>query len=476
MMDSLILISSACVLVVAVFLAQSGDSLVWLPTSAAVLWVAGSGLYTLQRRGSGTTGCDQKPTLSGAAQYHPVGYQSLGSQVVKYNDLLLSRFDVMGIFRNTVLADTGLWSETLLLLSFGCIVAAAVDAWRTPENGKAIEYIASRLEPFAKHIWGFNTFFLGAYTSTSVARWWRLRTEGVGAMWASAAKLSTLLASELVATLQDDERSAKPSTLCEDASERQPKRQRVTDLPMSPQIGSKIGEQDASRLVNHVVRYACISLRLVFAQKGRGASLPVSLEELNALGHLEAGEAELLLKVGSNLPEAIWGWILALLLKLYKARLIGQKDGVPWWQYVEYWQSGRGGTALIGAQMGTQLPFAYVHFMAAFVKLSNMVLVLSMGLVMSCSFHHGGKDIDAVIALGSAFLLPLISNAVLLLNVGLANPFGVDGTAFPEFKYVEGFADDCRAYVAACTNLPAWSRECWADASSGKLLEEVRPS
>ena len=46
---------------------------------------------------------------------------------------------------------------------------------------------------------------------------------------------------------------------------------------------------------------------------------------------------------------------------------------------------GRGGAALIGAQMGTPIPLPYVHLMGFLVKVHNIILGLSYGYMLGTS-------------------------------------------------------------------------------------------
>lgn len=394
-------------------------------------------------------------------------YECFGERIVKYDAHLLARLSVLGIFKHTILCDRNLVVESLVLAAISLVVAGATVELGATTDIHRITHLASRLEGFVKYVGGFNTFFLGMYTSTSIARWWRLRTDGVGAIWSSSSRLSALLAAELCMPL-DDLSFDKGTTSPRESALLGSRRKACSTLSGSvemesiPDTGTSIRDHgDAGRIVANVHRYARASLRLIFSQKGRGSSMEHALQELQTLGHLEEEEIRLLRTIGSNLAEAIWSWTLALLMKLKNAKRIAQDDGIPWWQYIECWQAGRSGAALIGSQISSQLPFQYVHFISVVVKISNLQFSITMGILLGVAFRTL-DPVDMFIALMSALVIPMINNAVLVLNIGFENPFGTDMTDFPEYKYIKDMRTDSLSYVHASRNLPAWSREDWS--------------
>merc|ERR1719326_2780184 len=96
------------------------------------------------------------------------------------------------------------------------------------------------------------------------------------------------------------------------------------------------------------------------------------LSDLHENGILTKEEVECLKNWHSNLAESIWTWAAALVHRLHNQGLI--KNDQVLWTLMDRVNLGRGGAALIGAQMGTQLPMQYVHLLGFLVKLYTLVL------------------------------------------------------------------------------------------------------
>ena len=54
------------------------------------------------------------------------------------------------------------------------------------------------------------------------------------------------------------------------------------------------------------------------------------------------------------------------------------------------------------------------------------------------------------------FFIPLLYNAILLVNASLADPFGGEVNDFPKSKYERGIESDGLSYVQAGEHLPMW--------------------
>ena len=68
------------------------------------------------------------------------------------------------------------------------------------------------------------------------------------------------------------------------------------------------------------------------------------------------------------------------------------------------------------------------------------------------------------------FCIPLLYNAILLVNAGLADPFNGEVNDFPFKKYELGIEGDGLSYVQAGEHLPAWmKKQKWELMSGGPL-------
>merc|ERR1719343_583817 len=97
---------------------------------------------------------------------------------------------------------------------------------------------------------------------------------------------------------------------------------------------------------------------------------------------------------------------------------------------------GRGGAALVGAQLGTPIPVSYVQFIGFLVKVHNIGVALLSGLVLSHLIREK-KWLFCFTEAVRVFFPTLMYNAILLINEEIMNPFSGDISDFPMKKFDE---------------------------------------
>jgi len=84
------------------------------------------------------------------------------------------------------------------------------------------------------------------------------------------------------------------------------------------------------------------------------------------------------------------------------------------------------------------------------VKVHNIVLAFGSGYVLA---HHHDRWLFLTLRL---VFVPLLYNAILLINAGLADPFRDQANDFSMRKYESGIESDGASYVQAGEHLPEW--------------------
>mmetsp|Transcript_49292 Transcript_49292/g.68486 ORF Transcript_49292/g.68486 Transcript_49292/m.68486 type:complete len:171 (+) Transcript_49292:474-986(+) len=161
-------------------------------------------------------------------------------------------------------------------------------------------------------------------------------------------------------------------------------------------------------------------------------------------------KVEQLRKYNNNLAESIWTWIAHIVADLDKKGKI--KGEVMLNFLMERVNLGRSGAALIGAQLGTPIPLPYIHLMGILVKIHNGILGITLGFVLGCSWQESWSA--RVLLSIKVFFIPLLYNAILLVNAVLADPFNGEVNDFPVAKYQLGIEGDGASYVDAGDHLP----------------------
>jgi len=340
--------------------------------------------------------------------------------LIDYEPLKFSTFRVFCISKGTVLHDPVLLSEQILItLIFGmCAFPQYVyQVHRVHDIAyDNLDEKEQRMRSFAMVMTGLAAFLLSFYTSIAVARWWTMRSAGVGAIKAATVDLELLLY------------------------------QCVTK---------------EKEILSAVQRYGRTSLLLIFLWR-RNLVLPttdkdtlrgVLKEELVDRNLLTMHEVEQLLKWNHCLHETIWAWQAGIVTTLYKEGKI--KSDQLYNILLQKCLDGRSAVQLVHTHLAVRVPMQYVHLLGLLVKMHNLVVAVIMGLLFGEALHKGEVIICAQL-FGRTLILPFLFNAILLINAELSDPFDGGATDFPGLIYQGALEKDCAGMVEATQNMPDW--------------------
>jgi len=327
--------------------------------------------------------------------------------VSDYDVMRLSTMMLCFTSTGTVLSHKILWLEQLLIMLIFASMATA-----THQLGLHSATASAGASGLADKMATLGAFLLGFYTSLTVSRWWRLRTDGVGNIWSSCSQLQMFI--------------------------------------------SQFVTKD-EQVLTSIRRYARASLTMIFMKRHYGAAkFPKKLKELVDNNILTVEEVEKLKGWNNNLAESIWTWVAHIVASQHKAGNIKSEQMLTY--LMEKVNLGRSGAALIGAQMGTPIPLPYVHLMGFLVKVNNVVTAVSFGYLLGDGWRKDDAEVQGglLICTFKCFFIPLLYNSLLLINAQLSDPFGGDLNDFPLVKYEMGIETDGASYVEAGLNLPNW--------------------
>jgi len=345
----------------------------------------------------------------------------LGSVVADYEPLKFSTMRVFTAMKGTILQDYILFVEQgLISLIF---VGAALPVYfyfnqemdSVGSGGQSIrrwlDSQEGRMREFAMILMVLASLLLSFYTAMAVGRWWTIRAAGVGGIKAAAMELEMLIS------------------------------QTVT--------------QEA-QVLEAIRRYARASLFLVFLwRRGQMAELE---EEMVSQGLLTEQEARALLGTPEApwnhvLHETIWGWQSAIICTLYREGKIHSDQLLR--TLLERCSDGRSAIQCIHTHLAVKIPMQYVHLLCFLVKMHNVILSVIMGALFGAAVRNSEIIICAQLA-GRTLILPLLFNAILLINAELADPFDGGPTDFPCLAYSKALEMDGSSFVKASQNQPDW--------------------
>lgn len=262
------------------------------------------------------------------------------------------------------------------------------------------------MRDFAMIMTVLASLLLSFYTAIAVGRWWVIRTQGVGGIKAAAVEITNLLT------------------------------QAVT--------------QD-KQVLDSVRRYAQASLCLVFLW--RRGHLGRMKEEMVTMKILTEQEADQMLKWNHDLHETVWAWQTAIVCTLWQEGRI--KSDMVFRQLLERCSDGRKAVQCIHTYLAVKIPMQYVHLLGLLVKMHNMVLSIIMGTLFGAAIRNA-ETIIAIQLAGRTLVLPLLFNAILLINAELSDPFDGGPCDFPGLAYKNALEKDANGFVAAAQNMPTW--------------------
>lgn len=258
-------------------------------------------------------------------------------------------------------------------------------------------------------------FSLAIYLGMAVARWWTIRSVGVGGIKAAEMELVTLT-SQLVT--QDEQ------------------------------------------VLSSIRRYARVSLVLVFLWRRKRLGPTVNKEQAKTVlmdlvdqGLLTEQEVNQLVSWNHCMHETIWAWETAIVAMLYKEGKI--KSDPLLRNLLEKCTDGRQAVQCIHTHLAVKLPVQYIHILCLLVKMHNIVCSLIMGMLFGAALKNNEYLICAQ-TFGRTLLLPFLFNAILLINAELSDPFDGHPTDFPGHAYSQALEKDGDSFVQASRNMPDW--------------------
>jgi hypothetical protein len=340
----------------------------------------------------------------------------LTSVVADYEPLKFSSFRVFSAIQGSILQDHILFVEQglITLLFFSCAFPTYIYFNKEVENIGAgdhsirrwLDSQEGRMREFAMIMTVLASLLLSFYTAMAVGRWWTIRAAGVGGIKAAAMELEMLIS------------------------------QTVTQEP---------------QVLDAIRRYARTSLFLVFLW--RRDRLPEMKEELTKQGLLTDQEASQLQAWNHVLHETIWSWQSAIVCTLYREGKIHSDQLLR--TLLERCSDGRKAIQCIHTHLAVKIPMQYVHLLGFLVKMHNFILAVIMGALFGAAVRNSEIIICCQLA-GRTLILPLLFNAILLINAELSDPFDGGPTDFPCVAYSQALEKDGSSFVKASQNMPDW--------------------
>lgn len=359
--------------------------------------------------------------LSSHAKFTP-GLFGVNEVVADYEPLKFSTFRVFFLCHGTVLQDPIIFVEqALITLIFACaalpvylffnskegLVTTTTDGGANDESmRKWLSEQEGRMREFAMIMTILASLLLSFYSAMAVSRWWVIRTAGVGGIKGATMEMVML-------------------------------------------ISQYVTRED--QVLSAVTRYARASLILVFLWRRK--KLSTMREELVNMKLLTLNEANQLKKWDHCLHETIWAWQTAIVCTLYQEKKI--KNEQIFRSLLEECSNGRKAVQVIHTHLAVKIPMQYIHLLGMLVKMHNLVLAVIMGALFGAAVRNGETIICIQLA-GRTLLLPLLFNAILLINAELSDPFDGHPTDFPGLNYQNALDKDGNGIVQAGKNMPDW--------------------
>merc|ERR1719321_2347482 len=286
--------------------------------------------------------------------------------------------------------------------------ALAVAGGGNPSMRRWLAAQEARMREFAMIMTVLASLLLSFYTAMAVGRWWAIRAKGVGGIKAAAMELEMLIS------------------------------QAVTQEP---------------QVLDAIRRYARTSLVLVSLWRRGLLGADQAKAELIKQGLLTDQEASQLSKWNHCLHETIWGWQSVIVCVLWKEGKIHSDQLLR--TLLERCSDGRSAIQCIHTHLAVKIPMQYVQLLGFLVKMHNAILSVIMGSLFGAAVRNA-EIIICCQLVGRTLILPLLFNAILLINAELSDPFAGNPTDFPGTKYQMALEADGSAFVKATKNFPDW--------------------
>jgi len=339
--------------------------------------------------------------------------------VTDYEPMKLSSFRVFCAIKGTVLQDPVLFIEQCIItLVFLCAALpvyilfkedVAADRKGAMNVRDWLDAQDEKMRAFAKIMTGLAAFLLSFYTSTSVGRWWTVRTQGIGGIKAATMDLEMFI--------------------CQFVTREE-------------------------KVLKAIRRYSRASLTMVFLwRRHQMGNFETVKSQLLNRGILEEEDIKKLFAWNHCLHETIWSWQAGIVTMLYKEGRIKSDQLLA--LLLQRVADGRQAVQLIHTHVAVRIPMQYVHLLGLLVKMHNFVLALITGILFGAAL----RELEHVVCLqlfGRTLILPFLFNAILLINAELSDPFEGNTADFPGTVYERGLEKDGQAFCDASANLPEW--------------------
>jgi hypothetical protein len=357
-----------------------------------------------------------------------------GKIVTKYDANKLSTVMLLFMYRGTVFTNYLLWAETLFTLIVYGISFAVFDGVFLNDSSEAAArgmmdgvnqtmndmnqtnstnalgvarvmtgFVGVKgVESFVTRMSVLTAFLTSFYTLQTIARWWNIRTAGIGATWGACREISFWL----------------------------------------PEVVTRDQE-----VLSNIRRYARASLALSFLMASE-TDVKAKLKQVTHWGLLTREETNKIQAAGGGYARIPWLWIANIIERLAQNGCIKSHNVFSRLQCQV--EEGRKGLEVIGTHASVLIPLPYVHLLGVLVKTHNMLLALLYGyMVAACDCQYIFNTLKVI-------LIPFLYNALLVTNAELADPFEGKVNEFP-LKVYQGMMEiEGKAMYDAGANRPKW--------------------
>lgn len=319
-----------------------------------------------------------------------VGVTETGKKIHWYNFKKLVKYSAV-----TMMFTTGtiyrMTNDIWFQMSgyFAVFIVAVLTAFAIDIGGDSEESGLDDLVDISENIQMLCPFLFGMFVSTTLKRWWSIRTDAIGKCADHLVNLSGMVASLGVRILHAD---ADWSVFLE----------------------------NHERLVN----YGLASMSFAAIESGEG----VDIDHPVRMGYLTSEEFECLRDCSDRSHAAtIWCWIGAVASELLEMCKVPPPNFNVMLQEV---RMGVAGIHTLHHYVRTPLPFPYIHLITFLVNLHNFLMAFVAGFRFTAAWAKG-HTIVQVFDVFQFLVVPILYQSILLVCVEIMDPMGRDIIDFP---------------------------------------------
>jgi len=333
-----------------------------------------------------------------------------GDQIMEYDTTGLTSFSFFTYFVGTVLASPSLWIK-LLFLHVIAAIAGTISHFLINED--KIEL--GELRDFTVGFEAVLAFFAGFYIDNVSARWWTIRSEGIGGVCKVVTDLSLVISGVSVA----------PKYMMDE-------------------------------MRNVVTRYGLLAHSMIYLQAQEMLTKKHqedAFKKLETKGLITKPEIEILMKVNRKFA-AVWGWLLSYLEGLVLEEILPDDR---FEQMAELCREGRAAAGLVLLHIDCQLPLPYVHLVCLMTNVYQFLFAVITGIVFSAGFYK--DEIQVVIEQCLQFyLFCIVYQGILETVEKMTNPLGTDDIDFPQMYIRMNTQNECNSLFETSWRKP-WEKQ-----------------